>query len=99
MEHIFSSTKGIELPDEVMELDAVAEDMYAIVIYNDDVNTFDFVIDCLVELCGHTKHQAEQCATFIHYKGKYAVKSGPVEKLVPICTELCRRGLSAKIEE
>lgn len=99
MERIFSSTRGYELPDEVMELDAVAEDIYAIVIYNDDVNTFDFVIDCLVELCGHTKDQAEQCATFIHFKGKYAVKSGTVDKLAPICTELCRRGLSAKIEE
>ncbi|WP_372768304.1 ATP-dependent Clp protease adaptor ClpS [Lutibacter sp.] len=68
-----------------------------IVLFNDDVNTFDFVIDCLIEICDHTAEQAEQCALLVHYKGKCAVKTGEYNELKPRCTQLLTRGLSAEI--
>lgn len=68
-----------------------------LVLYNDDVNTFDWVIQCLMEVCGHTAEQAEQCAWFVHYKGKYAVKHGSYTELEPRCTALLDRRLSAEI--
>ncbi len=70
----------------------------AIILYNDDVNTFDFVIETLVEICEHQVTQAEQCAYLVHYSGKCSVKVGPYEKLKPICEALLDRGLSATIE-
>lgn len=71
----------------------------AIVVYNDDVNTFDHVIYCLEKYCDHTPEQAEQCSLIIHFKGKCAVKLGGFEELLPICDALCRKGLSAVVEE
>lgn len=68
-----------------------------IVLFNDDVNTFDFVINCLIEICDHTAEQAEQCALLVHYKGKCAVKTGEYNELKPRCTQLLTRGLSAEI--
>lgn len=69
----------------------------ALILYNDDFNTFDFVIETLVEICEHEYVQAEQCAYIVHYKGKCDVKHGSYEKLEPVCKELLRRGLTAKI--
>jgi len=71
---------------------------WSIVLYNDDVNTFDWVIDCLVKFCGHDEVQAEQCAWFVHTKGKYAVKKGSQHSLKPICQTLIEKGLSAVLE-
>lgn len=68
-----------------------------IVVFNDDVNTFDHVIDTLVRVCNHTSEQAEQCAILIHYKGQCTVKTGPIDKLKPQCTSLLEAGLSAEI--
>lgn len=70
----------------------------SIVLYNDDINTFEHVIFCLVKYCGHTPEQAEQCAMLIHNKGKYAVKSGAISKLLPIYVALIKNKLSVKIE-
>ena len=70
---------------------------HEIVMYNDDVNTFDFVIDSLIEICDHTAEQAEQCAILVHYKGKCTVKTGPFDELKPQCTQLLEAGLSAEI--
>ena len=72
-------------------------DLYEIVLFNDDINTFDFVIDSLIDVCDHTLEQAEQCAILVHYKGKCSVKSGEYTKLKPKCTRLLSLGLSAKI--
>ncbi len=72
---------------------------YTIILYNDDVNTFDWVIDSLIDLCGHTANQAEQCALLVHYKGKCQVKSGSYNDLKPICEAMLDRGLSAKLED
>ncbi len=68
-----------------------------IVMYNDDVNTFDHVIETLMRVCSHTAEQAEQCSLIIHYKGKCTVKTGPINELVPQCTQLLEAGLSAEI--
>jgi ATP-dependent Clp protease adaptor protein ClpS len=69
-----------------------------IILYNDDVNTFDHVIQCLIEICNHDPEQAEQCSMLVHFKGRCAVKSGSLEDLVPMCQALCDEGLSAVIE-
>ncbi|MCG2430872.1 MULTISPECIES: ATP-dependent Clp protease adaptor ClpS [Aequorivita] len=68
-----------------------------IVLYNDDVNTFDHVINCLIFACEHTPEQAEQCSIIVHYKGKCTVKTGEYEELKPRCTMLLEAGLSAEI--
>ncbi|MBT8261914.1 MAG: ATP-dependent Clp protease adaptor ClpS [Bacteroidia bacterium] len=68
-----------------------------IVLYNDDVNTFDHVIDTLIYACDHTPEQAEQCSLIVHYKGKCTVKTGAFEDLKPRCTILLEAGLSAEI--
>lgn len=68
-----------------------------IVLYNDDVNTFDHVIESLIKACEHTAEQAEQCSIIVHYKGKCTVKSGSFEDLKPRCSMLLDAGLSAEI--
>ncbi|MCS7004431.1 MAG: ATP-dependent Clp protease adaptor ClpS [Cytophagales bacterium] len=72
--------------------------MYGLVLYNDDVNTFDYVIEVLMEICGHTFEQADQCAHIVHYCGKCTVKTGSYRKLVPMRQALCDRHLSAEVE-
>ena len=68
-----------------------------LVLHNDEINTFDYVIDTLIEVCEHNLLQAEQCTTIVHLKGKCAVKEGPLEKLRPFKDELIRKGLKATI--
>lgn len=68
-----------------------------IVLFNDDVNTFDHVIETLVDVCNHSYEQAEQCSILVHYKGKCTVKTGPYNDLKPRCTKLLQAGLSAEI--
>lgn len=94
-----TSTKG--LPEEEVDV-LVAEDEqypFSLVVWNDEVNTFDWIISSLMEVCGHTHEQAEQCAMIIHFNGKYAVKQGEYIKLRPLCEALQERGLSVTIEE
>ena len=69
-----------------------------LIVWNDEVNTFEWVITTLVEICGHTQEQAEQCAYLIHFKGKYAVKKGEFEMLKPMCDAIVDRGINATIE-
>ncbi len=68
-----------------------------IIVYNDDVNTFDHVIDTLMRVCNHTPEQAEQCSLIVHYNGKCTVKTGSMDKLKPQCSQLLEAGLSAEI--
>lgn len=68
-----------------------------IVLYNDDVNTFDHVINSLIFACEHTPEQAEQCSIIVHYKGKCTVKTGELHDLKPRCSMLLEAGLSAEI--
>ena len=88
----------IEKVKEEILLDELVDVNNEIVLYNDDVNTFDHVIESLVDVCKHQLLQAEQCATLVHYTGKCVVKNGEYEALEPLCTALLDRGLSAKIE-
>ena len=82
--------------DILVEVDASAENK--LVLFNDDVHTFDFVIEALVQICGHELLQAEQCAVIVHYNGKCIVKEGTFKKLEPMCTALLDRGLTAEIQ-
>ena len=66
-----------------------------IVLFNDEVNTFDHVIETLVHVCNHSYEQAEQCSLLVHYKGKCTVKTGVYEELEPQCSQLLKAGLSA----
>lgn len=74
------------------------ENQSKLVLYNDDHNSFDWVIECLVKVCKHTPAQAEQCSYIVHFKGKATVKSGSHEELKPMKDALVDRGLSAVIE-
>ena len=77
--------------------DVVETDVHNLIVFNDEVNTFEFVIDTLMDVCAHTPEQAEQCTLLIHYKGKCAVKNGSWDELVPMRNEICRRGISAEV--
>ena len=82
--------------EEVL-LEEKAINQNEIVLHNDDVNTFDHVIDSLIHACDHTPEQAEQCSIIVHYKGKCTVKTGAYDDLEPRCTLLLNAGLSAEI--
>jgi len=69
-----------------------------LILYNDDYNTFEFVIESLVEVCKQDLLQAEQCTYIVHYNGKCAVKNGTYDVLNPMRVALCDRGLSAVVE-
>jgi ATP-dependent Clp protease adaptor protein ClpS len=70
---------------------------HEIIVYNDDFNTFDHVIETLIQTCDHTPLQAEQCTLLIHYKGKCGVKSGNFNDLKPRCTKILEAGINAEI--
>ncbi len=84
-----------ELIDVLLQHEATK----ALILYNDDVNTFEFVTESLIKVCQHDALQAEQCTYLIHYTGKCVVKNGPYKKLKPLCEALLDRGLSAVIED
>lgn len=89
----FNPWKQEELDTDV--LDAL---MHNLIIWNDEVNTFDWVIESLVDVCSHTHEQAEQCALLIHHQGKYAVKKGNFDILRPMCEALIDRGINSTID-
>lgn len=82
--------------EEVLVEEAIGSNN-EIVLYNDDVNTFEHVIDTLIRVCRHTAEQAEQCSLIVHYNGKCTVKTGEFKDLKPQCTQLLEAGLSAEI--
>lgn len=81
------------------EVDVLTEETpsHEIILYNDEVNTFDHVINTLIYACDHEENQAHQCALLVHYKGKCSVKSGEYKDLEPRCSKLLQAGLSAEI--
>lgn len=83
---------------EEILVDEAVSDSHKIILYNDDVNTFDYVIETLIRVCEHEPLQAEQCAILVHYKGKCDVKTGELSELVPKCSALLDAGLSAEIQ-
>ncbi len=86
------------LEQEIIEIVLKEEAVKALILYNDDVNTFEFVTESLIKVCEHDALQAEQCTYLVHYTGKCVVKNGTFKKLKPLCEALLERGLSAKIE-
>ncbi|MBL7911191.1 MAG: ATP-dependent Clp protease adaptor ClpS [Bacteroidia bacterium] len=86
------------LEQEIIEMVLKEEATKALLLYNDDVNTFEFVTESLIKVCEHDALQAEQCTYLVHYTGKCVVKNGTFKKLKPLCEALLERGLSAKIE-
>lgn len=86
--------------DSLEETDVLTstEEPCNLIVWNDDVNTFEWVIETLVEVCGHSEEQAEQCAYIIHFQGKYAVKNGSYDDLKPQCEAITERGINATIE-
>lgn len=87
-------TEVLEKPITKKKIEQVRD----LVLHNDDVNTFDFVIETLIELCGHNALQAEQCAHIVHNNGKCGIKKGSYNDLKPICEALLGRGLSTTID-
>ena len=90
------STHQFEEEVEVL-VDEVTVDERDLMVYNDDFNTFDHVINTLVKVCKHSLQQAEQCTWLIHYKGKCSVKKGSYEELKPLKDGICDAGIDAKI--
>lgn len=88
-------TKERILEEVLIEEETVGQ--HEIVLFNDDVNTFDYVIETLVDVCEHSPQQAEQCSLIVHYKGKCTVKTGEYDDLKPRCSRLLQAGLSAEI--
>jgi ATP-dependent Clp protease adaptor protein ClpS len=99
MSFLFSATspKPWEVSDS--DTDTAFASSYSLIVWNDEVNTFEWVIQTLIEVCGHSVEQAEQCALFVHHKGKYAVKSGDYETLKPMCNSITERGIGATLEQ
>ncbi|HEU4574437.1 MAG TPA: ATP-dependent Clp protease adaptor ClpS [Chitinophagaceae bacterium] len=83
---------------EETDLLTAVEDPCHLIVWNDEVNTFEWVIETLMEVCGHSYEQAEQCSYIIHFRGKYAVKQGSYEELKPLCDAITERGIGATIE-
>lgn len=91
-------TKNDIQTDSLHETEVLTEDPCSLIVWNDEVNTFEWVIETLIEVCGHTYEQAEQCSYIIHFKGKYAVKEGFYEELKPLCDAITERGIGATVE-
>ncbi|HET9052614.1 MAG TPA: ATP-dependent Clp protease adaptor ClpS [Cyclobacteriaceae bacterium] len=92
MKHDFQADERVDVL-EVFE----TTDLMDLVVFNDDVNTFDHVINTLIKVCKHTPEQAEQCTLLIHYKGKCTVKNGSFEYLKPMRDAICEAGIDARI--
>jgi len=89
-----TATKRLEDTDVLTTADRDC----SLIVWNDEVNTFEWVIETLMEVCGHSEEQAEQCSMLIHTKGKYAVKQGGYDLLKPQCDAITERGIGATIE-
>lgn len=87
---------SIQVQEEVLEEVQVSTE-YNLVVFNDDVNTFDHVIDTLISVCDHSMIQAEQCTNIIHYNGKCTVKTGEFDYLKELRTQICDAGISAEV--
>ena len=86
------------LIEEEVLLDTSLEKPCQLIVWNDDINTFEWVIETLIDICGHSPEQAEQCALIIHSQGKYAVKYGSYEMLKPLCDAITDRKINATVE-
>jgi ATP-dependent Clp protease adaptor protein ClpS len=92
-----NTNSDVQYEEDIL-VDEVATTTHKLVLHNDDVNTFESVIDALVTVCRHTVEQAEQCSLIIHHRGKYAVKHGSMRRLKPMKDQIVDRGINATIE-
>ncbi len=94
------SNKPGAVEEQAFDTDVLTdlESPYSLIVWNDEINSFDWVIQTLIEVCNHSTEQAEQCAMIIHTQGKYAVKQGSYEELKPMCDAITDRGIGATIE-
>jgi ATP-dependent Clp protease adaptor protein ClpS len=92
----FDNAVETELLEEI-DVDTLLS--HKLLVFNDDFNTFEFVIETLIKVCGHTPEQAEQCTLIIHFKGKCVVKEGSFDELRPMRDAICERGIQAAIHE
>ena len=90
------SVQTKEIPEVIS--DVAVDEPFSLIVWNDHINTFDWVIETLVDICSHTPEQAEQCAWIIHTNGKYAVKDGSYDELKPMCEAIVERGIGATVE-
>jgi ATP-dependent Clp protease adaptor protein ClpS len=97
MAQIYNILPGTKQEFETDTL-TLTEEPCRLIVWNDEVNTFEWVIETLIEICHHSQEQAEQCAMIIHTKGKYAVKEGSYEDLKPMCDAITERGIGATVE-
>ena len=93
-----TGVKFDEFEDILVEDDISTGERSQIIVYNDDHNTFDWVIQCFMEVCNHSHEQSEQLSILVHFKGKASVKTGTMSVLKPMKDALVDRGLSAVIE-
>ncbi len=84
--------EDVDVMDEIQDVDE-----HDLVVFNDEVNTFDHVISTLIDVCEHSPEQAEQCTLLIHFKGKCSVKKGDFATLAPMRNAICGRGISAEV--
>jgi len=91
LEHLFESE------EELLVEELVDKEEHDLVVFNDDINTFEHVSKILIKVCKHSQEQAEQCTMIIHYKGKCSVKKGSVSKLKPMCESINEAGIQAAI--
>jgi ATP-dependent Clp protease adaptor protein ClpS len=96
MREIYNQTKPWE--SEESDVLTASATPFQLIVWNDEVNTFEWVIETLMDVCKHSQEQAEQSAMIIHYNGKYAVKNGDYDTLKPMCDAITERGISATIE-
>lgn len=98
MKFYFENT--VSSPHEENEIDLLIAHQfsYNLIVWNDDVNTFQWVIETLIDVCNHNEQQAEQCSLIIHFKGKCSVKQGDYDTLKPMCDAITERGIGATIE-
>lgn len=87
----------ILLPEISEEILLEEQPQFKLVVFNDEVNTFDWVIETLMRVCEHTLQQAEQCTLIIHFSGKCSVKEGDLNKLVPMRQAICDAGIWAEV--
>jgi ATP-dependent Clp protease adaptor protein ClpS len=98
MQTMLNNPRPVELEEEEASTIALVSNPCNLIVWNDEVNTFEWVIETLMEVCGHAAEQAEQCAMIIHTQGKYAVKNGSYEELKPMCDAITERSIGATIE-
>lgn len=92
------NTQYNEEVDELVEVITSVGEISHLIVYNDDYNTFEWVIQCFMEVCNHSSEQAEQLSMIVHYKGKATVKTAAFDVVMPMKDALVERGLSAVVE-